>query len=503
MTKLLETARLITLSGAGGSGKTRLALQIAADLVTEHRDGTWLADLAPITDPDIIMRGVAEALGVREEKDRLIDDVLIEFLQGKDLLVVVDNCEHLAEESAAVIDRLVHAASGLRVIATSRETLGAEGESVFRVPSLDTPKADEPPEALATYEAVRLFCDRAAQATADFGLTTDNARSVTEICRRLDGMPLAIELAAARIRMLTPQEIAKRLDDQFKLLTGGLRTGIRRQQTLRAAVDWSYEMLSPEEQLLFRRLSVFVGGFTLEAAEGVCSGNGIEEGGVFDFLGNLVDRSLVVAEPQDGRTRYRLLETMREYGREALASSGEAHDVWGRHLTLFAELAEQVEPELEAAGEAEWLARLDPELDNVRQALSWATADGEAAVGVRLASALYRYWFMRWLYAEGARWLRATLELCKNLLTNDLKSKALMVLGALASNAGDVAGGPIRLRGVRRAPARAGDAALDRRGDERPGSSGGMGGRRCGPAALAPRGRARDATPHRPPARHR
>lgn len=408
--KLLESTRLLTLCGAGGSGKTRLGLQVAAELITEHRDGVWLADLSPLTEGELIVRGIAEALGVREEKDRDVEDVLIEHLQGKDLLVVVDNCEHMAEASAATIDRLLHAASALRIIATSREPLGAEGETVFRVPTLDTPKGDEPPEALSDYESVRLFCDRAARATTEFSLDATNARAVAEICERLDGMPLAIELAAARVRMITPQEIAKRLDDRFKLLTGGLRTGIRRQQTLRAAVDWSYEMLSEAERLLFRRLSVFVGGFTLEAAEGVCSGEGIDEFEVLDLLGNLVDRSLVLAEPHDGTTRYRLLETMREYGREMLAASDEAPMIWSRHLEWFAQLAEDAFDELYGAGQSEWLKRIDTELDNVRQALSWATNGGDRLSGLRLASSLMKYWHIRWYVREGARWLGALLD---------------------------------------------------------------------------------------------
>jgi predicted ATPase/class 3 adenylate cyclase len=438
ITKLLGTTRLLTLAGAGGVGKTRLALQVAADVVTEYRDGAWLADLAPITDPELIVRGIAESLGAREEKGRTIDEVLVEHLQGKELLVVIDNCEHLAEQSADVIDKLLHAASGLTIVTTSREPLGAEGENVFRVPSLDTPSGDEPPEALNAYESVRLFCDRAMQATADFSVTTANAQAVTEICRRLDGMPLGIELAAARVRMLTPQEIASRLDQRFKLLTGGVRTGIRRQQTLRATVDWSYEMLSEGERLLFRRLAVFVGGFVLDAVESVCSGDGIDTSEVFDLLSNLVDRSLVVAEPREGKTRYRLLETMREYGREALVASGEAATTWSRHLEWCTGFAEAGEPALEGHGQAEILARFADELDNIRQALGWATTEGGAVTGMRLASALGRFWILRGLHKEGTRWLEACYAEAQADLTSGQKAKALLFIAATLGGADEI-----------------------------------------------------------------
>ncbi len=434
--KLLGTARLVTLAGAGGSGKTRLALHVGADLATEYANGVWLVDLAAITDPGLIMRATAEALGVRQEQDRTADEVLVEHLQGRELLVVVDNCEHLAEDAAECIERLLHAAAALTVLATSREPLGAEGETVFRVPSLDTPPEHESAEVIASYEAVRLFCDRAQRVTQEFTLDRDNTPAVSEICRRLDGMPLAIELAAARVRMLTPQEIAKRLDDRFKLLTGGARTGFRRQQTLRAAVDWSYDLLADTEQRVFRRLAAFVGGFSLDAAEFVCAGDSIDASETFDVLSILVDRSLVVAEPTGGETRYRLLETMREYGREALAAAGEAPAVFHQHLAWYAALAEEAEPQLEGGGQAEWLERLDQERENIRQALSWATADGDAQTGVRLVTAMGRFWTIRSHLAEGAAWLEPLYEQCQDGVPLDLKAKVLLWLGALLNDSG-------------------------------------------------------------------
>jgi predicted ATPase/class 3 adenylate cyclase len=314
--KLLVDNRLVTLTGAGGAGKTRLGVEIAARIAAEFGDGAWYVDLAPITHPGVVTVTVARALGLPDQPGRSTMDTLLRFVRDRQMLVVLDNCEHLLDASAELVVALLVAAPGLTLLATSREPIGVAGEVSWRVPSLSL--ADE---------AIELFVDRARRARPDFAVEDDNAATLAEICRRLDGMPLAIELAAARVRALSPADILEGLRDRFRLLTGGARTAVRRQQTLRASVDWSHALLTEPERVLFRQLAVFLGGFDLDAAQAVAGGGDVERYQVLDLLALLVDKSLVVAENTGGRMRYRLLEMVRQYALEKLGESGEADPV--------------------------------------------------------------------------------------------------------------------------------------------------------------------------------
>jgi predicted ATPase/class 3 adenylate cyclase len=394
--------RLLTLVGPGGTGKTRLALQVAADLIDDFPDGVWFVDLSPLIDPELIPQAVAAAWGLREQPWRPLSEVLADYLGGKQLLLVLDNCEHLVEASAMLSQALLQA-PGVKILATSREPLGVMGEVIYRVPTLSLPGDEHPqtPETLTQYEAVRLFIDRATAARSDFTITQANALAVAQICRRLDGIPLAIELAAARLRAFSIDQVAARLEDRFRLLTGGSRTSLPRQQTLRALIDWSYNLLSAQERLLFQRLAVFAGGWPLEAAEAVCSGGEIEPYDVFDLLGRLVDRSLVVANQGGEQPRYRMLETLRQYARERLLASGEA-TVWeNRHLAFYLDLSLSAEPKLQTGEDIIWLQRLEDVQDNLRAALDMATKSDNTRVALQLCGALYYYWLRSGHIQEG------------------------------------------------------------------------------------------------------
>src|SRR5918997_3914016 len=326
---LLAEQRLLTLTGPGGCGKTRLALKAAAELAERFEDGVWLVELASLSDPALVPQTVAFALGMREQPGRLLTDTLSEYLELKKMLLVLDNCEHLVEACAQLAEALLRACPNLRILATSREALGITGETGWLVPSLSLPDPRylPPVDELPRYEAARLFIERAAAMLPTFELTDRNAAAVARLCRGLDGIPLAIELAAARVKVLSVEQIAERLHDRFRLLTLGSRTALPRHRTLRATIDWSHDLLSEEEKVLFRRLSVFVGGFALGAAEAVCVGEDLEENEVLDLLSHLVDKSLVVMQERGGGMRYGLLETVRQYGREKLEESGEAEAV--------------------------------------------------------------------------------------------------------------------------------------------------------------------------------
>jgi predicted ATPase/DNA-binding CsgD family transcriptional regulator len=409
----LTMTRLLTLTGAGGSGKTRLALEVARDLVGAYPDGVWLVELAPLSERALVPQGVAGAMGVLERSDQPLTDTLADYLSAKSVLLLLDNCEHLADSVAGLLDTLLDSCPHLRVLATSREALGLAGEVVWQVPLLSVPDTDRLPalEEMTRYEAVRLFAERARLRVPGFELALENAPAVAEVCRTLEGMPLAIELATARMGTLSVGQISERLRDPLSLLSSGGRKAESRQQTLRGTLDWSHELLPEDERVLFRRLSTFAGGWTLEAAEAVGAGGGIEEGDVLDLLSNLVDKCLVVPEERAAdAVRYRMLEPIRQYAQERLEESEEVEAIQRRHAEFFLALAEEAEPEVEGPQQAAWLERLEAEHDNLRAALSWSLERGEEAeLGLRVGEALGQFWYLRGYFGEGRRWLEEAL----------------------------------------------------------------------------------------------
>ena len=400
--RTLGETRLLTLTGAGGSGKTRLALQAAADALERFPDGAWWVDLSPVTDPGLVGDAVAAAIGVRASVGISALQVSCAHLAGRRVLIVLDNCEHVLEDAAAVATTLISACAEVSVLATSRARLGVGGETDWRVPSLSLPPrvpAVERIEVLSECDSVRLFVERARKVRPNFALMESNAPAVAQICHELDGIPLAIELAAARIRMLTADQISAGLVDRFHLLTGGERTALPRQQTLRASVDWSHDLLADDERVLLRRLGAFVGGFSLDAAEYVGAGESVDAYAVLDLLSSLVDKSLVQAEERGPLVRYRLLETVRQYALDRLTEAGERSPTFAHHRDWFLALAEQAAPALETSRQKEWLEVLDRDAANYVAALERSTAtDGEQAL--RLAVALGSWWFARGRYAE-------------------------------------------------------------------------------------------------------
>lgn len=438
---LVASQRLVTLTGAGGSGKTRLAIQIGHQLYEKYADGVWFVDLAPLTDPALVPTQVARVLSVQEQPQRDVTETLIQFLENKSLLLILDNCEHLVNACAVLAETLVTQCASLHLLATSREGLGIGGETVWQVPTLAVPDERAVAQWLMQYESIRLFVERARAANASFELTDRNATAITRICRRLDGIPLAIELAAARIRLLSPEQIAARLDNRFNLLTGGSRTALPRQQTLRALIDWSYDLLADKERIVLRRLAVFVGGWTLEAAEHVTldgqAGIGSDE--VLDLLSHLVDKSLVMVEKTRGETRYQMLETIREYAQTKLDESGEAVHVRARLFDFFSRLAEQAEPKLDGQEQQSWLARLETEHANLSAALKWSENKPEgSANGLRLAAPLWRFWEMHGHFREGRHWLEELLQANPHA-PDSIRAKALMGAGTCAWRQGDYA----------------------------------------------------------------
>lgn len=440
----LDRTRALTLTGSGGCGKTRLALEVAADALERFPDGAWFVELAALADPDLVAQTVAGEMGLKEEPGRPILQTLIDYLRSRHLLLILDNCEHLLDATARLVDAILRACPRVLVLSSSREGLGIAGETAYRVPSLGLPEPgrETPPAALLQYEAVRLFLDRVELVSPGFQVTGENAPAIAAICRRLDGIPLAIELAAARVRALPVEEVNRRLDQRFRLLTGGSRTALPRQQTLRSLIDWSYELLTPAERALLCRLSVFSGGWTLEAAEGVCAGGQPEDGAVverwevLDLLTSLADKSLVVAETSDSGMRYRLLETVRQYARDRMLEGGQGESWRNAHLAFFRNLAESAEPHLVGPEQREWLLRLDAELDNQRAALAWASESSLAAEGLRLAGALWRFWEVRGLFGEAREWLSGLLAGGGEPAP---RAKALNGAGVLACRQGDYA----------------------------------------------------------------
>ena len=391
---LLNENRLLTLTGAGGAGKTRLAVEVAGQMA-EFGDGPWYVDLAPITDPELVPVTAARALGLSDQLGSSTMDTIVRSVSDRQMLLILDNCEHLLDASAALIIAALDRCPGVTLLTTSREPIGVPGEVTWRVPSLSLDS-----------EALSLFADRARRARPDFELTDDNIACVTEICRRLDGMPLAIELAAARVRALSLTEILDSLHDRFRLLTGGSRTAVLRQQTLRASVDWSHALLTEAERVLFRRLAPFMGGFDLDAAQAVGGGDDVERYQVLDMLGLLVDKSLVVAEDCGGRTRYRLLETVRQYASEKLGESGEADTVRSRHCDYYAAIAAALDAPARK-GYQQLLEQMESEIDNLRAAFAWSLENAEIDIAMGLAVSLSPLWAGRGKIREGMAWLDA------------------------------------------------------------------------------------------------
>ena len=415
--RALSETRLLTLTGAGGSGKTRLALEVVKDLVGAYPDGVWLVELAPLSEEALVPQAVAAVLEVQEQPGYSPTDTLINALRQKNTLLVLDNCEHLIDTTSRLTEAFLDSCPRLRMLITSREALNVDGETLWQVDPLSVPDVRDrlTVEELESYESARLFVERALfferllYGSSGFALRPDNVSAVAEICRRLEGMPLAIELAAAWVGTLSVEQIYERLKVSLKLLKGG-RTLTRRQQTLRGAMDWSYDLLSEHEQTLFGRLSVFAGGWTLEAAGSVGAGDNVEEEEVLELLWRLANKSLVVAEAgMGGVARYRMLETIRQYAREKLEVSGESDEVQGRHAAFFLALAEEAEPELAGPQKRLWVERLEGEHDNLRAALSWVLQRGESGLGLRFGGALWQFWYARGYLSEGLRWLEQAL----------------------------------------------------------------------------------------------
>lgn len=453
LSERLETTRLLSLVGTGGLGKTRLALRLAEETQERFPDGIWFADLSALSDPALVVSHVATVVQVREQGDRPLLETLCAALASRAALLILDNCEHLLDASAHLAAALLRSCAGLRILATTRQALNIGGEVAWRIPALSLPGSDAPappdlPEHLMRYEAIRLFVQRAVAAMPPFALNAASAAATVQICRHLDGIPLALELAAARLNVLSVLQIARRLDDRFRLLTTGSRSAPRRQQTLRAAIDWSYDLLNAPERLLLRRLAIFVGGWTLEAAEAVCAdppnpapGSEVRAGAdgvldtldVLDLLAQLVERSLVVVEGgAEGAVRYRLMESIREYALEMLRASGEETLLQDRHRAFYLTFANAADAQLSGAQQATGLQLLETEHDNLRAALS----GGEAAMRVKLAGALWRFWWMRGYYTEGRAWLRAALA-TEGEVPDEFRGRALGGAAALASEQGD------------------------------------------------------------------
>jgi len=405
ITKLLSSSRLLTLTGPGGVGKTRLAIQSANASIKKFKDGVFWVSLVGLSDGNLIPQEIAQSLDVREISNEPLIETLKTHLRSKDVLLAIDNCEHLIRACAQYAEQLLAACPKLKILATSIESLGLFNETIWQVPSLPLPEMQGllSVKELQEFASVELFDIRANNAKSGFSLDEKNASSVVQICRRLDGIPLAIELAAARIKMLSVDEIAARLDDRFSLLTAGSRTAVPRHQTLRAAIDWSHDLLAEPERTLLRRLSVFAGGFTLGAAEAVCS-QGMNRNDILDLLGRLVDKSFVIVEANSAikETRYRLLETIRQYTLEKLIGTGEAPATRDLHLGFYLGLAEKSEPNIFSNESAAWFSRLDKELDNIRAAIEWSTHSGKADIALRITGSLVYFWFAHGLV--GSEW---------------------------------------------------------------------------------------------------
>ncbi|GAB3205921.1 protein kinase domain-containing protein [Nocardia tengchongensis] len=438
---LLASARLVTLTGIGGVGKTRLALHSAATVRQEFGDGLWLVELADVSDPALLVDVVAAALGLRDDLTRPLPQVVEEFLADREALLVLDNCEHLAEAVSRLADTWLRSCANLRILATSREPLDIGGEVVLRVPPLPVPDPEREPSLreLHRYDAVTLFADRAAAAVPGLRLSAGDKATVARICARLDGLPLAIELAAARVRTMSPEQILGRLDDRYALLTRASRSAPTRQQTLRWCVDWSYRLCSPVEQRLWARLSVFAGGFELDAVEAIC-GPDLDTDSVLDVVSSLVDKSILIRVESQGVVRLRMLETVRDYGWHKLEEIGEYADLCGRHREWYRDLALAADDQWISDRQPYWVARLDRELPNLRGALEYCLAedtDQASATGLRTTAALAGFWTFRGLYTEGRRWIERALAHPARQSIPD-RIKALHACCAMVVMRGDV-----------------------------------------------------------------
>ncbi|MFC9557934.1 protein kinase [Rhodococcus sp. NPDC056960] len=412
---LLSGSRLVTMTGIGGVGKTRLALRVATNAQRDFADGAWLVELGELRDDSLLVDVVAATLGVQDHSARPLHEILVEFLAPRELILVLDNCEQVVDAVADLTETLLRTCPGLRILATSREPIGIGGESVLRVSPLTVPESDREPSlrGMPRYDAVTLFAERAAAAVPGYEITEHNRVAVARICARLDGLPLAIELAAARLRAMSPEQILQRLTNQFALLTLGARGAPTRQQTLRCSIDWSYDLCTPHEQRLWGRLAVFAGSFELDAAEDIC-GTDVAPGDLLDSVTSLIDKSILIREESNDVIRFRLLETMHDYGREQIQRTGEYPQLVRRHRDWYRRLALDAEAGWIGPEQLDWIARLGRELPNLREALECCVSEGNdvgAEAGLSLATALFPFWNSQGLYSEGRRWLDRVLSL--------------------------------------------------------------------------------------------
>ena len=429
----LKQNRLLTLTGTGGAGKSRLALQTAADVIDEYENGVWFAELAAVSDPEFLTAAINNSLGIKEEPKKTPEETLVDHLKDKEILIILDNCEHLINACADLTERLLSSCPKLKIIATSREALNCSGEQIFKIPALThpDPNSGDTPEQLTQYESVRLFIERALSVNPKFRVTNENAPALAGVCSRLDGIPLAIELAAARTKILSVEKIHERLDDRFSLLTGGKRTALPRQQTLRALIDWSYDLLAEEERILWSRLSVFSGGCTLEAAEEICSDESIERHEILDLLSQLTEKSVIIYD--ESKERYRMLESIKQYGIEKLPNKDE---IFLRHLNFFLEISQKAEPNMRTKNAKIWLGIIEADHNNFLSAIDWSANNNNSEKGGHVAVGLGEFWGTAGHYSTGIRLIENILKTSGNL-DKSVKSKLLALIGSLKMDQGD------------------------------------------------------------------
>ena len=431
--ELLKDNRLLTIAGAGGAGKTRFSLQIGADLIDDFANGVWLVELAAESDPFLLPQSFMESLDIKEQQGKTPEQTLTDYLKDKEILILLDNCEHLIEACAVLAESLLLQCPKLKILATSREALNFTGEQTYRILPLShpDPNLNNTPEQLTRYESVRLFIERALAVNPKFRVTNENAPALAEVCSRLDGIPLAIELAAARVKVLSIEKIFERLDDRFNLLTGGKRTALPRQQTLRALIDWSYDLLSKEEKILWSRLSVFSGGWTLEAAEEVCSDDKINKYEILDLLSQLTEKSVIIYD--ESKERYRILESIRQYGIEKLTDE---YGIYLRHLDFFVELSKKALPELNNENGKSWIDIIDDDHNNFISSIEWSVSNENSDKGADLAAALLNYWNTTGNYSTGIRLIQNILQ-SSGSIDKSTKVKIILRLGVFKRYHGD------------------------------------------------------------------